>query len=233
VARTDESKPARRILERAVAALGGKARLSRTRALYWRARGTFHGLDGPVGFTGEWWVQHPGKMKVFLQLDSDSSSSCVTILDGGRGWITGTDFLRELSSEEITLAKEELYQHEVTALLPLRDDAFRLDAVAETKIADQPAAGVRVMHAGHCDLTLFIDCQSDLLVKSSRMYHDPVAQKDVSQETFYSDYSNFGSRVYPRNITMRRDDKDFVNLTVLELTASEKPEGELFAWPTE
>jgi hypothetical protein len=150
VARTDESRTAKRILDKAVAARGGKAKLTRARAAHWRARGTFHGLDGSVAFSGEWWVQLPGQMKVALQLDSDSSS-CVTILDGERGWITGTDFLRELSPEQIRQAKEELYQQEVASILPLRDGAFQLDVVPETKIAGQPV--VKVTHPGHDDLT--------------------------------------------------------------------------------
>ena len=155
--RTDEPKALKRILDSALKAMGGEANLAKARAAHWRATGTYYAPGGPVSFTGEWWMQPPEQMKVVLEAGGPSKLSRVTLLDGNRGWITAGGNTQEMNEDQLAQAREELYHHEVTSLWSLRDPAFRLEMAGETKIEDRPAAGIKVTHAGHADITLYFD----------------------------------------------------------------------------
>jgi hypothetical protein len=230
-ARADESKNVKRILDKAIAAMGGEAKLARAKAAHWRARGTLHRAPGgPVSFTGEWWLQLPGQMKIALQLDKGGASR-VTLLDGDRGWITGPEGTQEMSLDQVTLAKEGLYLEELTFIVPLRGPAFKLEEAGGTKVDEQPAAAIKVTSPGHGDVTLFFDRQTGLLAKSSRSTRDPLGPTETLVDTFYTDYKDFGGIPRARKISVHQDGKPFVDLVVTDFTASERVENGPFAHP--
>jgi hypothetical protein len=229
--RTDEPKALKRILDSALKAMGGEANLAKARAAHWRATGTYYAPGGPVSFTGEWWMQPPEQMKVVLEAGGPSKLSRVTLLDGNRGWITAGGNTQEMNEDQLAQAREELYHHEVTSLWSLRDPAFRLEMAGETKIEDRPAAGIKVTHAGHADITLYFDRQTGLLVKSTRTVKDPLSSTEVNQETLYKEYKDFGGLLHSRKITIRREEKDFVDVEVTDFKGLDKLDDSVFARP--
>src|SRR5262245_47927218 len=62
-ARPGDPAEAKRILDKALEAHGGAAKLAKFTAATWKGKGTFHGPEGEQEFTGEYAVQLPLKSR--------------------------------------------------------------------------------------------------------------------------------------------------------------------------
>src|SRR6266852_3282984 len=149
----DPSAEVQAVLGKAIQAMGGAERMAKHKASTWKAKGTFLAGSQGVEFTGAWWVQPPEESKSIIEFDLNGTKSLrVQVINGERGWLMEQGVRREMSAGELNVAGEGLHASRVGLLLPLRDPAFKLTPLGETKVGERPALGIKVAYAGHADL---------------------------------------------------------------------------------
>jgi hypothetical protein len=125
--------------------------------------------------------------------------------------------------------RDNLHLERSARLVPLlKDKAYDLTLLEDAKVNDQPAYVVKVAMKGRKDIRLFIDKQSNLLVKTEHPHEDPKAKKQVTQEEFYGEFKDLGGGfTRPTRITAYRDGKKVLEARLLEVSYFEKiPEAE-------
>jgi hypothetical protein len=179
---------ARALIDRAIAAQGGLAKLSREVASRRKIKGVFHG--DRFTFTGATFSE-PGK-RLRIELDGtikNGPASVILVYNGTRGWASYNGSTRELDEAAMERHRRASYADRVSGLVTLvKDKGYKLTLLGESIIKGKPAVGLRVEKAGKPDVLLYFDKQSGLLVKSSNRVQDPDKRREVEQVLYYFDY---------------------------------------------
>src|SRR5438034_11324562 len=67
--RTDDANPARAVIDKAIRATGGEAKLSKLKAATWKGKGTISIMGTEVEFTGDWALQAPEQARANVSVD--------------------------------------------------------------------------------------------------------------------------------------------------------------------
>jgi hypothetical protein len=191
---------ARALLDDAIKAHGGAEQLAKTRVLVRSDKGEMSGgLAAKVPFTREAVVRGPDQGRWSFEMGPDGNKlRVVLVLNRDKGWRLGAGQTADLGKQELEEIREEAYAGWVTTLLPLRDRAFTLTLVPETKVNGQPAVGLMAASKGRPDIKLFFDKKTNLLLKVERQGRE--AGKKVEKETFFGDYKEFGGVKLPAQV---------------------------------
>jgi hypothetical protein len=198
-------KEARAVIDKAIKAAGGEEKLTKFQAHTWKAKGTYYGMGDGLPYTANYAVQFPNKFKVEIE------NVFTIVLDGDKGWVKSGDNTNEMTKEQLEEHKHERYAGLVATLLPLKDKGYKLATLGEVKVGDRPAIGIKVSHPGQRDVDLFFDKDNGLLVKCSRKAKaEEQGGKEVTQDSYYSDYKDIEGAQFPCKIVVKRDDKVYV-----------------------
>jgi outer membrane lipoprotein-sorting protein len=233
-ARADEPARLKAIIDKAIKASGGEAKLARLKGETFKGKGKYYGMGEGIDYTGEWSVQPPGKMRVHIESTAGGQTfTFLRVLNGDKLWTKiGDEKAEEAGKDETAEAKEEAYAGWVATLLPLREKGFMLSSLAEVKVNGKPAVGVQVSHKGHRDVRLFFDKETGLLVKSETTVKDPRGGgQEQTQEAIYSDHKDVDGVKHPMKVVINRDGKKYVDLEVTEIERKDKIDDSVFAKP--
>jgi hypothetical protein len=132
----------------------------------------------------------PGKSRWAYVLDKGNQKAQIVILvNGDKGWQSGSGTTKEMSKQQFEEVDEELYVLWVTTLAALRDPAFELATLPEIKVAEQPAAGVKVTRKGRPEVKLYFDKKTSLLVRAERKGKE--AGTEITREYYFSEPKEF------------------------------------------
>lgn len=234
-ARSGEEKDLRAIIDKAIVATGGAKKLARFQSLSMKAEGKIFILGGDgLPFTGEWHVDSYKQIRFGMDLSIMGQNVNVTVVvTGDKGWIKAANEVKDMTADELAEQKENMYAEWATSLLPLKDKAFQLSALGETKVEARAAVGVRVSKKGHRDLNLYFDKADGILLKSETMVKDVQGggNKEMNQESFYSEYKEADGVKHPSKLTIKRDGNAFLTCTFSEFRPHEKLDKSLFERP--
>lgn len=230
-ARADDAQ-ARAVVEKAVKALGGEAKLAKAKAETFKGKGKFYGMGDGIDYTGEWAVEHPKRLRVKIDVGG-GAFTMVRLIDGGKIYMDANGAKSEVDDkDELAEAKESMHHSWVSSLLPLKDKAFTLSMIGEAKVADRPAVGVRVSHKGRRDVNLFFDKEKGVLLKTETGAKGmDTGWQEVRQETFFSDYKDVDGILHPYAMVVNRDGKKYIEMEVTEMKFHEKLDDTHFAKP--
>ena len=198
----NEGNAALSLVDRAIAAMGGRTKLARFKAYTFEAKGTLYvkGKESPLSSDGA--AQLPGQIKV-------THNGVVTALvNRNKGWFVAESKTHEMTEDELTVYQEQLYEDWVTLLLPLNEKGFDLFLLRESEVNGRRALGVKVSQKGRQDVDLFFDKQHGLLVKTQRVVHS-LEGKEVKQETFLENYKDVDGVKIPMKTTRLVDGKKY------------------------
>jgi hypothetical protein len=230
-ARADDRPTPRALIEKAIEAQGGRARLAKFPAVKARIEGRFYGLGEASDFKGEFIMQGSDQRKVALELEAGGAKlRFVQVLNRNKGWVKFGDDTQEMDKAELATAREEAYSEWVASLLPLDDKAFELSPLGEITIDKKPAVGVRVSRKGHTDVNLYFDKKTNLLVKTESRIKDENEQ-EMTEETFSSDYKEVQGTKQAMKFVIKHDGKLHLDGKMTELELVEKQEDSVFAKP--
>jgi hypothetical protein len=118
------------------------------------------------------------------------------------------------------------------SLLPLRNPAFQLKTSGEKSVSGRPAVAVRVSSNGHCDVTLYFDKDTGLLVRSDTCFKEAKTGKEINQENTFSSYKEEAASGIksPTHASIKRDGKQFVEAD-LEFKHLQTLDDRMFARP--
>jgi len=217
---------ARTLVDKAIKAAGGAKMLAKHNAATWNEKGTYYGMGDGLPYTATYAVQWPRQSRMEIK------GVFTIVLNGDKGWMKGMDGTKEMGKKELEQQQAELRVGWVSSLLPLKDKAFKLAALEEIKVNDQPAAGVLVTRKGYPDIKLYFDKKTGLPVKTE--HRAKAAEKkfmEVNQETYLSDYREVGGANIPHKIVVKRDGKNFVEAELSDYEAKGKLPDSVFAEP--
>jgi hypothetical protein len=121
--RANEDEGTNAVLDKAIKALGGEARLSKVKAATWKGKGTisFGGNDNE--FTSESTVRGLDHFRgTFAGEFGGNQVKGVTVLAGDKGWRKFGDNKMEMDKDGVANEKRTVYLQVLPALLvPLRD----------------------------------------------------------------------------------------------------------------
>src|SRR5207253_5715159 len=156
----------------------------------------------------------------------------IIVVDGDKGWTQMGGNTTEMTKDQLAEQKESMYASSVRHLTPLTDKAFTLTPLAEIKVNDRPAVGVKVTHKGHRDVKLYFDRESGLLVRSDQIVKDEqTGGKEVTQEAIFSDFKAVEGIKVPMKVVITREGKKFVESEHQDMKLLEKLDNKTIEQP--
>jgi hypothetical protein len=219
------------ILDRAIQALGGEAKLTQLAASRLKAKGTLQ-IQGGVSFAQEVFTQLPAQIRETVELDQNGQKvTIITLLNGEQGALTVNGTNQEVTKPLLTELKEAAHLLRVCRLLPLKDGTSKLSLLAEVHVNGRPALCVRVESPGYRSLKLFFDKETALLVEVERTVVDPPTGKEMNEERFLAEYRDADGLRSPRKTTIYRDGKKYLEAEVTEVRFLERLDAMIFTRP--
>jgi hypothetical protein len=232
LARGDDQADARKIIGKAVKALGGEEKLAKYKAASWKVKGNFYGLGNPVPYTGEEAMQSPDKFRFLINFDAGGNQAkMLLVVNKDKGWRKFNDDLMDMEKEQVTETLESMYVQNLIRGMALKEKGYTLVPLGEVKVDDRATVGVKVSHKGHRDVNLFFDKETGLPAKSETQVKDQMTGQEAKQEAFYSDFKDANGAKYPSKVVIKRDGKLYVESENLEYQFAEKLDDSLFAKP--
>ncbi|GIW82714.1 MAG: hypothetical protein KatS3mg105_4521 [Gemmatales bacterium] len=209
------------IIDKAIAAHGGKDRLNRLKARYVKSKGVLH-FAGGLPFTQEIYYEAPSRIKETT--DVNKEQVITTVFNGKEGWIILNGKQQKVDKKILEELKEAAHQAQITRLIGLTDAALKLAPVQ----AEDDTLGVKVAAKGYRDLFLFFDKKTGRLVRTERQALDMKSGELVKEVTRFSEWKTVDGITVPLKIDVRRDGKRFMEATATEVKFYEKLDADIF-----
>jgi hypothetical protein len=228
----DDQADMKKLVAQAIKAAGGEAKLAKQRAATMKFKGKIYFM-GEAAYTAETSVQYPNLSKVEVSIEINGMPfTVVIVINKDKGWIKEGDKTMAMDKDRLAEEKEAMYVRSLAGLVLLKGKGFTLSPVGEVKVGAHEAVGLKVSHKGHRDVNLYFDKKTHLLVKSETVVKQMGTDKDVSQETYYSDYKDKEGIKLPMKIKIKQDGKKFVDVDeVTDFKLEEKLDESVFAKP--
>lgn len=232
-ARADDQADAKAILEKAFKAHGGADKLAAVKAGTVTTKGKFYGMGEGIDYTATIEFQSPDKQRVEVNFEAGGMKfTFKQIINKDKGWTAINDMVTEMDKDAVQEMKESLHAGGLTRLNPAAFKDAKLSPIGEVKVGDKPALGVRVEAKGYRDVTLYFDKETHLLVKSERRAKDPqTGGEEFGEEIYYSDVKDVGGVKTAHKLTIKHDDKKFLESETTEFKAADKIDDGQFGKP--
>lgn len=219
---------ARKILDAALKAKGGEARLRAIKALQMTGTGTttIDGTQMPVEMNR--WFLLPDRLRIDVQVDPPGDAPPATIqisVDGSTGWQRSPEGLQDIPRDELASVEFERWREPELILLEARDPQVTLRPMPDTDLGGKPGLTVRLSSPFGVDITLAFDKQTMLL---RRMTYTISDESNVDDFSDYRD--NAGIKVAYKRVSTAGGRVTTVNLSKVDLAAKIDPS--LFKKPT-
>jgi hypothetical protein len=228
-ARAGEDPGIAAVLDKAIRSLGGEERLTKFKAATYKTRGKIwvEGKEHP--FTGEFAVQGLDRYREEYSTELlNKKAREVAVLYGDKGYRNVADLSSELNPQEVADLKRTVYLAVIPAtLLPLKDKVYKLENVADDKVGDRLAAGIRVTPPDGKEFRIYFDKETGLPVKLVANIV-AVGGGEFRHETAYADYKDFGGIQKASKITTKRDGHDFMQQEITEFKEFSKLDEKVF-----
>jgi hypothetical protein len=225
------------IINKSVKALGGEARLAKARATTSKVKGTFVLGDNAFEFTIKQTMDGLDRTQSTFEGDfGGNKSTTVTVIDGRKGWIKeGEMEVRELDGEEVADDKWSRFSQSIDLMLvSLKEKHLkvRTETVSGVTVGHKLAAGVKVTGPDDKYFTIYFDKVTSLPVKVVANMPDPESiGQEFTQETYFSDYKDFGGIKRAKKIEMKRDGETFIKIELLDVKVLDNVDDRTFAKP--
>jgi hypothetical protein len=212
------------ILDKAIKALGGEEKLSKIKAVTWKTKGTISlmGGDNPITTTAT--MQGLDHLRQEFEGDFGGNKiQGVTVVAGDKGWRKFGDNTMDLDKEALANQKRAGYLTLTPILiLPLKGKDFKAEVIADEKIGDKPAAGLKVTAPDGKDFKIYFDKESGLPVRTVAQVVGFMGE-DFTLQTNYSDYKEMGGIKKATKVSAKRDGEKFQDQEITEFKALDKP----------
>ncbi len=227
-----DDKDAMAVLDKAIAALGGEAKLAKAGSVSWKGKGTITFNDN----------ENPIKTKTTLQgIDhhraefegefNGNDVKGVTILSVNKGWRKFGEETQDLDDEALATEKRRAYLQAVPAtILPLKGKDFKVELAPEEKVDGKPASAIKATGPDGKTFTLAFDKETGLPVKLTATVRGWQGE-DFVQETTFSGFKEFSGIKWPTKTESKRDGNPFVKLELSDFKVEDKLDPETFAEP--
>jgi hypothetical protein len=232
-ARSDAQINLRPVIDKALAAAGGAAKVAKFPAATWKGSGTVRA--GAMAYTIIGARQGADKIAVSVRLDGKGALySRDLVVAGNKGWLKLNGRLRDLTKDELAEEKERMYANWVATLAPLTDaKAFTLAAAPEAKVAGKEVVGVKVTSKGRRDVLLYFDKKTGLLAMKQTVIVDVLTgNKKIKEEVFFDAYAATPAGTqHATKVKVLWDGRVISEVVLSQITPVEKLGDRVFAAP--
>ena len=143
------------ILDRAIKAAGGEAKLKKYRGLEWSGLGVVHIPNRDIVIRG-WWEIQPPDSAVVATYDTARGPGTTRrlIVAGPRGWLQRDTLFTPLPDDLLAEEQHQYYLYSLLRLVPLKEKGMKLHAVFPDSMGN---AGFTVERAGRLPVTMYFD----------------------------------------------------------------------------
>jgi hypothetical protein len=231
--RADEQAEALKIVDAAIKAAGGEAKLDKLKIASMKGKGTLHEGGQEMGtFTLAGTVQ--GLDSVRLDFDAnimDRNEKILIVISSDKGWAKHGERVKDAPAEELQIIKQELSALRTAQLLtPLKERDLRLSPLGEKMINDRAAVGIKVVKKDHPDMDLYFDKGTHLPVKCELRIKEPNGM-EVTTAWFFSEFKELAGVKHPTKVALTRDDKKIMEMEISEVKGETKLDENTFAKP--
>ena len=222
----------RALIDKAIKAHGGEARLEKVKAVEVKTKGNLEILGG-VTFTQSSSAEVlTGKIKDVMELDIMGQKVTVTtVFDGQKGWIHVNGQTMDMDEKILGMMKEAAHTMRLSRMIVLKDKGFELSLVGEAKVNGRPAVGVKVSSPGHKDVNLYFDKETGLTAKTELRTIDIMTGQEVAEERIVLEYQDVEGQKAAKKLLINRDGKKFLELEVTEVKFPDSIDAGEFAKP--
>ena len=231
VVRADDKDPTA-ILDKAIKALGGEEKLKKVGAVSWKTKLTITFNGNTNDLTSSATVEGLDHYRSDIEGEFGGNPfKGVTVFSGNKGWRRFNDNKSDLEGDDLANEKRRVYLQIIPSLLvPLKGKNFKLEVVADEKVGDKPAAGIKATGPDGKDFTLYFDKESGLPVKSVAKVVG-FQGDEYTQETTYSDYKEFDGIKKATKAEAKRDGESFIKSEITEFKVLDKVDSKTFSEP--
>jgi hypothetical protein len=235
-----EAKDTTAILDKAIKALGGEEALSKVKTISWKAKTKINIMGGDRDFTTQAVMQGMDHFRQDLEGEFDGNKfQVVTVLAGDKGSRTLAGNRTELDKNAIANQKRTLYLTLIPAtILPLKSKDFKTEAIAEEKIGDKPAVGIKVTPPDGKEFKIYFDKESGLPMRTVAKVVGFMGE-EFTQETNFSDYKELkeltkdtpkelGGIKKATKLVSKRDGEKFIDQQITEFKILDKADPKTF-----
>jgi hypothetical protein len=216
---------AKAIVEKAIKAHGGAEKLAKLNVRQEKKEIKYSETST---YTMDCLIHLPQRVKSTTR--GPSNYMVIKVINGDKIWSESSGKPGEETAESLKHGKELLHEDYVVTLTPLlKDKRFKLSPLAEIKVNDRPALGVKVAAKDHADVDLYFDKDTGLLVKSEATR--PFDGKDIVMSTVYSEHKEADGLKWPRKRVDYWDEKQTRETEITELKFLDKIDDSEFAKP--
>ena len=172
-----QTDPARALIEKAIAAKGGLAKLQSIHTIRTEATTSYDTLKGPVPFSTITWIEYPERYRIEAEMPG---GKVVQVYANGHYWIQDAGGTREAPAADSV--RESLQRDTIPLLLKLAAGQL---LVREIDTEDPSLAGVRISGEGMTPLTMFINRENGLI---AGVRYESASQPGVTTDELYDDY---------------------------------------------
>lgn len=225
------AEDARTIIERAIKAHGGEAKLAKLKTTSSKAKGTVYlRLPVPLSIESVW--QWPDRLKNVATSNLAKSSSLVDAIAGDDSWSVRDGKPGPLGAVKRDELRTQAHVRRLLMLTPLlQDNSYKLSVLEGIRIDDRPAAGIVVSCPGERDIKLYFDVETGRLAKIERRISDDAGKKESVQEEFFRDYRDIDGVPTAAKQVWHRDGKKVLEMTVTEAHYPDRLDADAFADP--
>jgi hypothetical protein len=225
---------AKEVIEKAITALGGEAKIAAREAKAVETKGkgklNFGGNEGDFSTT----TTTVGLTKFRQEFKGDFGGNevkGVTVMDGDKAWRKFADMLSKLEDDQLANQKRAVYLSVVPAIIiPLKGKDFKVESTKEDKVDNKPAIALKIVGPDKKDFELFFDKESGLPVKMLATVAG-LQGDEFTQETTYGKYKEFDGIKHATKVENKRNGEKFIDLEVTDVKVLDKVDPKTFAAP--
>ena len=219
-----ESAAARKIIDRAIEAAGGREALKRYEKPFRLERKGKSFVGGDIDFTLRFTTWLPDKLRTKEELNRNGQKTSLGVrFNGEKGFYLPAN--RELDGRGLGNIRELLYGYWLATLLPLDDPQFKLAALDEIMLDGRAAIGVKITCGDRPDVRLYFDKDAMTLVKLVREFNGTLS------EQIYDDFADLDGLVYPKKVVQYSDGKKITEMETTEFKFLDKVDEAIFEQP--
>ena len=227
-----DDKDATPILDKAIEALGGEAKLAKAGTATWSSKSVITFNENENTMKVKTTVQGLDHHRSEIEGEFNGNEfKGITVIAGDKGWRKFGDDAQDLQGEFLAAEKQRAYLAAAhLTILPLKGKGFKVEVAPDEKVADKPASVLKATGPDGKGFTLAFDKETGLPVRQTATVTS-FQGDEVSQESTFSDYKDFGGVKRATKVESKWDGKPFIKQTISDFKVIEKLDADTFAEP--
>jgi hypothetical protein len=227
----DEQAEGKALLEKAVKALGGEAKLGKLSAGTYKGKMTVNadGKEMTANVEGAW--QGLDRFRLEAEINEGAVQKGVIVVNRDKAWFSGGGRVEEAPKEALDLLLPDLHALRLANTPLLADKEAKFSPLGEVKVGGRATWGLKIACKGRADVDLYLDQENGLPIKCEVRVSEPGGNDEVAHEFLFGEYKEVEGVKHFTKLTLNRKGMKTFELELNEVKREEKLDDTLFAKP--